>query len=235
MEPTARILDLLDEWRHLPDYQLERRADMFFAIYLADFLTDRQGIEINPLLVPEFPVHIGTIYPHIPINRSFKIDYVAFAADLSRVWFVELKTDSSSRRDKQNAYLKAAQQAGLPALIDGLLRIVAATDAKHKYCCLLRLLERLSLLKLPSDLDAALQSRHWASAVDACLPNVVNASPAIPVEVLFLQPLSNDPREVGFSEFADWLNGRDATAQRFATSLREWAAVKAGQLTSRCG
>jgi hypothetical protein len=232
MDATARILNLLDRWRHLPDYQLERRADIFFATYLVDFLADRQGVQVNPLLVPEFPVHIGTIYPHIPSNKSFKIDYVAFASDLSRAWFVELKTDSSSRRDKQNAYLEAAQQAGLPALLDGLLQIVAATEAKHKYCCLLRLLEQLTLVELPPDLNDALQSRHWASAVNGCLPRVKNVAPAIPVEVLFLQPVSNAPEEIGFVELADWLDGREAVADRFAASLRDWATVKAGQLTT---
>lgn len=231
MDTVPRILDLLDEWRHLPDYQLERRADIFFAIHLAAFLGDRYGITVNPLLVPEFPVHIGTIYPHIPTNKSFKIDYVVFAEDLSRAWFVELKTDSSSRRDKQNAYLDAAQQVGLPALIDGILQIVAATKAKHKYCCLLRLLECLSLVELPDNLNEALKSHHWASAIDACLPHVVNTSPPIPLEVLFLQPVSTGPEEIGFSELADWLDKRDRTAQRFAKSLREWATVTAGRLT----
>ena len=234
MDATAKILDLLDQWRHLPDYQLERRADIFFATYLVDFLADREGVDVEPLLVPEFPVHIATIYPHIPINQSFKIDYVAFASDRSKAWFVELKTDSSSRRDKQNAYLKAAESAGMPALIDGLLKIVAATKAKHKYCCLLRLLERLSAVELPNDLDEALASRHWDSAVNACLPKVKNVCPPLPVDVLFLQPVSNGPMEIGFEELASWLDGRDAVADRFSASLRDWASVKAGHLTNRC-
>ncbi len=212
----------------MPDYQLERRADIFFALHLPAFLSDREGFKVNPLMVPEFPVRIGTIYPHIPINKSFKIDYVAFAEDLSRAWFVELKTDASSRRDKQNAYLQAAQHVRVPALIDGVLKIVAATAAKHKYCCLLRLLERLSLVELPAELEGALQSSRWASAVDVCLPKVVITSPAMPVEVLFLQPVSTHPSEIGFDEFADWLEGRGEAAERFAASLREWATVKAG-------
>jgi hypothetical protein len=144
---------------------------------------------------------------------------------------VELKTDSFSRRDNQNAYLDAARQVGLPALIDGILKIVAATKAKHKYCCLLRLLERLSLVVLPDNLDEAMKSHHWASAIDACLPHVVNSSPSIPLEVLFLQPISTGPGEIGFSELADWLDKRDRAAQRFAQSLRGWATVTAGRLS----
>ena len=33
-----RIFDLLDGWRHLPAYQLERRADIFFGLFLPDVL-----------------------------------------------------------------------------------------------------------------------------------------------------------------------------------------------------
>jgi len=32
------LFDKLDEWRSLPAYQLERRADIFFAIYLKDII-----------------------------------------------------------------------------------------------------------------------------------------------------------------------------------------------------
>lgn len=31
---TERLFDLLDDWRNLPSYQLERRADIFFALHL---------------------------------------------------------------------------------------------------------------------------------------------------------------------------------------------------------
>ncbi len=233
MNTASVVLDLLDNWRHLPDYQLERRADILFAIYLPAFLQDRYGVEINPLLTPEFPIHIGTIYPDIPINKSFKIDYVAFDASLTRGWFIELKTDSSSRRQKQDQYLIAAQKAGLPALIDGVLKIVSATNHKHKYCCLLRLLERLKLITLPDNLDEALASQHWATAVNACLPHVVNITPDIPVEAVFLQPVSIDEHDIGFAELADWLCDKDEDAKRFAKSLRDWAGVQAGRNTQR--
>ncbi len=229
MYTVGRVFDLLDQWRHLPDYQLERRTDIFFAIYLPAFLSRRYGVTVNPLLVPEFPVHIGTIYPHIPTNRSFKIDYLALADDLSRAWFVELKTDSSSRRPKQNAYLEASQRVGLPALIDGTVKIVAATRAKHKYCQLLRLLERLSLVTLPDELDDALASHHWASAVDACLPHIGNCCPTMQIDIVFLQPVASMSAEIGFDEFADWIAYQSDEASRFAESLRAWTATEAGR------
>src|SRR3954452_20611879 len=107
METTNRIFDLLDGWRHLPDYQLERRADVFFAAFLPEFLSWRLKLDIRPFLIPEFPVRIGTIYPTIASNQSCKIDYLALDTTGRHAVFVELKTDSSSRREKQDQYLKA--------------------------------------------------------------------------------------------------------------------------------
>jgi hypothetical protein len=230
MDTIGRIFELLDDWRHLPDYQLERRADIFFAAFLPAFLSWRLKFDVRPSLIPEFPVRIGTIYPTISSNRSCKIDYVALDVSGSRAVFVELKTDSSSRRDKQDKYLQLSKAAGLPALLDGVLKIVCASDHKHKYCCLLRLLAQHALIRLPSNLDDALKSPQYASAVNACLPDVRIIATNPTVDVLYLQPLASLPDEVGFEEFASWLDGQGGVvATRFASSLRAWAAVRAGR------
>ncbi len=34
VDPLDIIFRHLDHWRHLPSYQLERRADVFFSVYL---------------------------------------------------------------------------------------------------------------------------------------------------------------------------------------------------------
>jgi hypothetical protein len=34
MNPIDALFDRMDTWRHFPNYQLERRADLFFASYL---------------------------------------------------------------------------------------------------------------------------------------------------------------------------------------------------------
>lgn len=75
MDHVDSLFNRLDDWRHLPSYQLERRADIFFSLYLAQALEDRYAVAMNPLLVPEFPVRIGTVWDGDPtINKSFKID-----------------------------------------------------------------------------------------------------------------------------------------------------------------
>jgi len=39
------LFDLLDDWRNLPSYQLERRADIFFAIHLEKWKTYTNKIQ----------------------------------------------------------------------------------------------------------------------------------------------------------------------------------------------
>jgi hypothetical protein len=225
-----RVFDLLDDWRHLPDYQLERRADVFFADCLPAFLSWRLKLDIRSSLIPEFPVRIGTIYPTIPGNQSCKVDYLALDAAGRNAVFIELKTDSSSRREKQDEYLQAAKAVGLPALLDGVLKIVCASDHKHKYCCLLRLLEKHALIALPPDLDSALASAQYASAVDACMPRVKIVAQNSSIRVCYLQPYASSPDEIGFEELASWLEEQDGSFYaRFANSLRKWAALRPGQ------
>ena len=43
MTELGAVLELLDRWRHLPSYQLERRADVFFALYLPGIVNHALG------------------------------------------------------------------------------------------------------------------------------------------------------------------------------------------------
>ena len=114
-DPTMDdLLDLLDLWRHFPKYQFERRADLFFGVFLPDVLECHYGIEFNREVIPEFPLRHGTLgtnFGRTGANQSVNVDYVAFTRDGQRVFFVELKTDGNSRRTKQDDYLEKA--AGL--------------------------------------------------------------------------------------------------------------------------
>jgi hypothetical protein len=50
-----------------------------------------------------------------------EIDYLALSGDGLTPVLVELKTDVASRRAVQDEYLLAAQAAGLPVLLEGVL------------------------------------------------------------------------------------------------------------------
>jgi hypothetical protein len=229
MHFAASLFSRLDAWRHLPSYQLERRADVFFSLYLPEALEKKLGFAVLPELVPEFPVRVGTVYPDIPINKSFKIDYVAFSKDLARAVFVELKTDQSSRRPAQDKYLRAAREAGMPRLLGGVLDIFRATNAKRKYFRLLELLEKIGLLKLPARLRDFAAGANLAGINEASREVEVTC-PASECRVVYLQPRGEGEDVLNFEEFAAVVAAHeDPVSQRFAESLRRWSASDAGE------
>jgi hypothetical protein len=201
-----KLFDLLDEWRLLPAYQLERRADIFFALYLSQVIEqsfpDSKVIEI----IPEFPVRIGSINPtQTKNNQSFKVDYLVICDN--QVLLVELKTDLNSRRTQQDQYLEQAKDANIEKLIDGVLRIYTATRSKTKYKRLLQKLESIS----------------WLKQVDG---NWVNTSQDQEMQIVYIQPLASDETVhpvINFEQFAKVVR-REGTelAARFADSLEEW-------------
>lgn len=46
------VFNLLDCWRHLPAYQLERRADIIFALFLLEVLQERFDLASAPARSP---------------------------------------------------------------------------------------------------------------------------------------------------------------------------------------
>jgi hypothetical protein len=224
------VFDSLDLWRHFPNYQLERRADIFFSLYLVEAMEHKLNMSIHPVLVPEFPVRIGTIYPNKSTDKSYKIDYVAFSQDINTAIFVELKTDSHSRRSSQDTYLQAAQVKGFNLLLDGLLTIFRSTSSQRKYFCLLRHLAQIGLLHIPEHVFTIMQS--------STLQGINNASRDVKItskiqesQLVYVQPNeSENPNEtvITFNEFSKIVARHDdPLSQRFAASLKSWT-VKAG-------
>jgi len=207
---TEKLIDnlfnLLDDWRHLPAYQLERRSDIFFAIYLSDILKSKFHQDIE-YLIPEFPVRIATIYRHGTFpnpNLSFKIDYVAVCNKTRKVYLIELKTDDGSRREKQDKYLNGAKDINIPDLIDGVLEIYKVTNSKKKYENLLSHLSEIG----------------WVN-----MQTLKNTSSIYDIEIIYLQPNSDnsDKTIISFEEIANILEDKqDELSKRFIKSIKEW-------------
>ena len=229
MDPVSELFDRMDDWRHLPSYQLERRADLVFSLYLPEMLERKLGFRIKPDLVPELPIRIGTIYPNIPINRSFKVDYLAISEDGDKAVLVELKTEGRSRRTKQDDYLVAAREAGLPALLEGLLDILRATTAKRKYFCLLNRLERLGLLHIP-DAVREIMKQPALHGVNEASHDVEITCPVAELIIAYIQPNGHGNDVISFDDFRSVVGMHDDPfSRRFARSLSEWAQVEAGE------
>jgi hypothetical protein len=95
MSDVNEVFRLLDRWKHHPNYQLERRADIFFAVYLRAVLKKYVGAT-REVVIPEFPVKQDN---H---NLSDKVDYMALSEDGQVMMLVELKQSyrSSARADQ---------------------------------------------------------------------------------------------------------------------------------------
>ena len=207
-----QLFNNLDKWRHLPAYQLERRADAFFSVYLQDILEAKYGRPCR-MLIPEFPIHLPTIDVKIRANLSFKIDYLAILEKPMGLVFVELKTDPKSRREKQDLYLTRAQKIGMARLISGLKRIYSATSSTDKYDSLVSELSSAGVLVLKA-------KGKFEPVADLPHP-----------EILYIQPNNGTSADniISFNEVADLMvQIGDSLSTRFAQSLREWAAVSPG-------
>ena len=201
-----KLFDLLDDWRNLPSYQLERRADIFFALHLETILKKILKVKVD-LIIPEFPVRVGEISEKWPeLNKSFKIDYLAYSKSSQKVYLIELKTDQRSLREKQDWYLESAAKIKVSGLIDGLVKIYGATQQKTKYNRLLEKLEKI----------------HWIERDDKSIKNL---NCEIKPEVIYIQPLNKMDKEniISFDNIISALSdSENPLTKRFIKSLEKW-------------
>lgn len=201
-----KLFDLLDDWRNLPFYQLERRADIFFALHLETILDKVLCTKID-LIIPEFPVRVGEISDKLPeLNKSFKIDYLAYSINSQKVYLIELKTDQRSLREKQDWYLESAAKAKVSGLINGIIKLYSATNQKVKYDNLLKKLAEI----------------HWIERIDK---SIINLHCEIEPEVIYIQPV-NTYRKKNIISFDNVISAisdiNDPLTRRFIKSLEKW-------------
>jgi len=201
-----QLFNLLDNWRLLPAYQLERRADIFFALYLEHIIQDILKLKVLKI-IPEFPMHKKTLDEN-GTNQSFKMDYLVVCE--TKVLFIELKTDSSSINEKQHQYLEQAKAATIPKLIDGLLEINKATKQKVKCARLLKQLAEEKIAWLKSE------NSNWE-----------NTGTNQEIEIVYIQPNLEENIKgysiIPFKKVATSIEQIGShMALRFAKSLRSW-------------
>lgn len=155
------VLEQLEEWRHLPAYQLERRVDVIFGLVLPQIVKCEFNLRRDDELtvIPEFPLHNGKVLGK-KVNRkgrkienlSSNVDFVVFSRDDRRIFLIELKTDNYIMRQnvgtlsRQLGNLKQTQNVGSRKLLEGVLRLAIASDESHKYSHLIYKLQKLGCL-----------------------------------------------------------------------------------------
>jgi len=222
-DSLATVFSLLDRWRHFPNYQLERRPDIFFAVYLRDVLASEAGVALHATVIPEFPLKRDLIWPDKPTSKSVKVDYVLFAEDLSRVFLVELKTDAGSRRDAQDHYLERAREVGFMTILEGVRDIVLATSSHQKYHHLVSALAELGLMSMSPDLRDYLYPRPRPGLTQRLGQlEVGDAEPK--VEAWYIQPEATEGDHcIDFATFAAHVEkADDSLSEMFAAHLRRW-------------
>ena len=215
------LFKLLDNWRLLPSYRLEPRTDVFFGLFLPQAL-DRhlvpRGVEIDPRLIPEFPLgQNGT-------KRSDKADFIALSTDRKHAFLIELKTDMGSLRHLQEDYLERAVKRGMPKILCDVRRMAKASNprSRKKYFQLLRAMGGLGLMTLPQDFEQKARESP-RRVVFECIDRIVIASPAPSLSVIHVLPKAIDGKDcIDFETFARVVETRGRIGKRFAESLRDW-------------
>ena len=125
-----------------------------------------------------------------------------------KVLLVELKTENSSRRIKQDKYLEKAFQANIQNLMEGLIQIFEATTSKVKYRRLMNEFEEIGWVKE--------ENKKWK-----------NTSQNKEIEIVYIQPEKDDNGDnksvISFDEVAEIIEkNKTIISSRFAESLRKW-------------
>ena len=202
-----QLFDRLDQWKEFPTYQLERRADIFFAMFLPlilkeelDFVTDK--------ILPEFPVRYGDVHPEREeLNKSYRIDYVAVDKNQKKVLLIELKTDVNSLRESQHNYLEVARNLNVSGLTAGFNRIMKASGKIQKY---------KNYFKELVDLEWFEKSKYGHKVT----------TQEYAIEVLYIVPDAGKlegKKCISFEKIIKILESTDDfVAKRFAQSLGKW-------------
>jgi len=104
MNDIDGIFKLLEDWRKLPAYQLERRADIYFAYFLPEIIREQFNLKED--------IKYFQIIPELPLRKtknekkygSVKVDYAVFTKET--LYLIELKTTLNSLDIKQVENLK---------------------------------------------------------------------------------------------------------------------------------
>ena len=245
MSAIYEVLRQLDEWRHLPAYQLERRVDIFFGMFLPKVIEKRFGVRVDDV-IPEFPLHKGKLGISED-NRSINVDYVVFGSEghIRRIFLVELKTDINSLDEKQLKRMMEARRIG--DLLEGVGEAAQNSKSKPKYAHLIWRLLKLGCLRF-SENEVAKEVRNirWDSPkLSPFFEDLTADTPWRNADVDFVVILPTEPEKskqsqvpdgfevITFTQIADILVSRNepfgsGVASVFSGFLRQWAAVNAG-------
>lgn len=219
-EAIETILLNLDRWRHLPKYQLECRADMFFGLFVRNIVASHLNVALHHTIIPEFP------FKNSERNTTVNFDYVLFSENLTTAYILELKTDAGSVDDDQLAYLKQARaENDFRSLMTNIMQVADNSKQGSKYDHLFRILE-----------SAKLMNSEGKTATSGVCVDILYLSPKLDDKSYdkvkkVVDPDGDDANIITFSRAADLLEKTGGAVEcHFASYLRRWEQQPAGSM-----
>lgn len=217
MKELDKIFEYLNDWMKLPKYQLERRVDIFFSIYLEEILSKKLEIGKEQIkeILPEFPLRKEKKTGK-EIYASNNADYAVFVAKNEKIkmYLVELKTEMDSISGIQKEYYKTAKGKKLKEILKDIIEIEKKSDQWRKYDYLLGKLERLDLIKINKD-NGKNYRKEWKVITD----NISKDK----IEVIYITPINPENCEytnITFKDVREFLkNGEGEFVKNFINLL----------------
>ncbi len=214
------VFSRLNDWRKLPAYQLERRADIFFAVYLEKIFKEYFSEDVIDV-IPEFPVRIGTIYSDRDTNETIKTDYCVFTKS-GKVYLVELKTDDASISPEQIKNYVESIKKGFEEITKGIFQLCKHTESRAKYENLLSKLINLGAVKQIGYKPEATKYLKWINNLESTNKYCFYGKP------VFIKPTKKegDSCKIEIIDFDRIINiiakENDDVSKQFVESLKKW-------------
>lgn len=199
--------EMMIDWKKLPAYKVEPRIDSLIGYFLKSILEDFLQEKFDEI-IPELPIRLGTVKPELEktnyAERSYKVDFFAIGNKETN-YLIEFKTDTNSRRTKQDEYLKVSKELGTPKIIKGILKISNVSTYTKKYNHLKEKLQKVGLLDNKFEYSGKNKN----------------------LEIIYVQP-SNHKKEnliIDFNWIANWLekDKKDTFKVELANALKIWS------------
>lgn len=124
----TRLIGLMHDFRLFPKYQLERRLDIFIALFLPEFLSATFGGAPIEIVAPEFPLKKDGS------RASVNADYLLYRGGDKPAWIIlELKTCEGSLGASQCEKYLTASRKGMHGLLEEIREIKGGSGEASKY------------------------------------------------------------------------------------------------------
>lgn len=223
MGEIDKIFENLNDWMKLPKYQLERRVDIFFSIYLDKILEEKLGIKREQIkeILPEFSLR-KKVKEGKETYASNNADYAVLVEKNEKIkmYLVELKTEMNSISEAQKEYYEIANTKKLREILQDIIEIEKNSKQWRKYDYLLEKLEKINLIKLDKD-NGGNYRKSWSLNKSIKIDDKVDIIYITPIEPEKDEKLGCKYKSIIFNEICEILKDEKGEFTKKFTNLLE--------------